>query len=61
MVQELVQESAEGCASLKMRMPISVSMRVGDTSSTFSQLLSAARSPDLAIPETPSLKVGWLV
>lgn len=57
--QDLEQETTHACASLAMRMPISVSMRVGETASIFSQLVSTASSQELSIPETPSLKVWW--
>ena len=55
--QEVEGACAEACAELGMPMPLQVSLSGGDAARIPQQLLSVMRSPEGAIPLTPSLKV----
>lgn len=55
--QDLLAECGEAAAALRLRMPLSVSSRVGDMASVYTQLVHAAREPPRFIPMTPSLQV----
>ena len=55
--QEVVVECSEAAMALRLHMPLSVSMRVGETASVYKQLVHAARDPQHCIPLTPSLEV----
>jgi hypothetical protein len=55
--QEVESACADACAELAMPMPLAVSLSGGDATRLPQQLLSVLRSPEGAIPLTPSLKV----
>ncbi|EIE18377.1 hypothetical protein COCSUDRAFT_38657 [Coccomyxa subellipsoidea C-169] len=57
MSPEVEAACAEACAELAMPMPLAMSLSGGDAARIPQQLLSILRSPDGAIPLTPSLKV----
>lgn len=56
-MQDVVAECSEAAAALRLRMPLSVSTRVGETASVYVRLVHAARDPQHCIPLTPSLEV----
>lgn len=55
--QDVLAECSEAAAALRLRMPLSVSTRVGETASVYMHLVHAARDPKHCIPLTPSLEV----
>lgn len=57
--QALVEEIGEACSALAVKPPLSMSITKGSAQLYQSLILTVAQ-PDLAIPETPSLKVGVL-
>ena len=54
------EEIGEACSQLAVKLPVAYTLRPG--AALYQAVVQTAQQPELAIPETPSLKVGgWVV
>ena len=50
------EEIGEACSQLAVKLPVAYTLRPG--AALYQAVVQTAQQPELAIPETPSLKVG---
>ena len=50
------EEIGEACSQLAVKLPVAYTLRPG--AALFKAIVHTAQQPELAIPETPTLKVG---
>ena len=60
-LQDVIMESSDVAAALALREPVCVSVRTGETSGVYAQLVEAAMAPERYIPLTPTLEVRRLI